>query len=145
MGKGIRLSQKYGLNAGMIVCFWCGESIGVAVHGHVAGDKNMCYSKVIADYEPCDKCKEIRAKGVTAIETTTVEIIGLPPFRQDQNGHDVWPTGFWVVISDDGIKKMLREGKLRDSVLKSRVMMIDSEIAQKLQAMAAQPEEGEQP
>ena len=37
MSRSIKLSPKYGLNAALTKCFWCGETSGIAICGKISG------------------------------------------------------------------------------------------------------------
>jgi hypothetical protein len=39
MKKDITLSKNYGLNPSIIICPICGKDIGIALFGHIKGDK----------------------------------------------------------------------------------------------------------
>ena len=97
--KGIRLHKEYGLNPTMPVCFFCGKEKGeIAFLGdRYDGEapKHMCI-----DYEPCESCKAIMAKGITVIETATESKDGRPPISKDNDGHPIYPTGRWLVATE---------------------------------------------
>ena len=65
----IKLSEKHGVNPSLTVCFWCGEHTGIALLVRLPGDKEAP-KEIIADYEPCDKCKEQWNKGIPIIEVS---------------------------------------------------------------------------
>ena len=101
----IRLSDKHGVNPSLGVCAWCGKENGeVVLLGRIKGDEEAPRHVVTHD-EPCKKCKEQQAQGVTLIE---VEREGGPR------------TGRWFVIkreaaerifTGDAAREMLRVGK----------------------------------
>lgn len=97
--KGIRLHKEYGLNPTMPVCFFCGKEKGeIAFLGdRYDGEapKHMCI-----DYEPCENCKAMMAKGVTVIETATESKDGRPSISKDNDGHPIYPTGKWLVATE---------------------------------------------
>lgn len=87
----IRPSDQHGLNPSINVCFFCGEDKGLILFGKLKGDAKAP-QRVMADYNPCDKCKEKMRRGVTVIEVTKKYSDMLPIAE----GH--WPTGRWCVI-----------------------------------------------
>lgn len=108
----IRLSEKYGVNPSITMCFWCGEDTGVALLGRLKGDKKAPH-KCVADYEPCNSCKENRAQGITFISI----------------GQDERPTGAWIVLTEDAVLRMVSPGPLLDQILKTRVAgMVEQEF-----------------
>ena len=97
--KGIRLHKEYGLNPTMPVCFFCGKEKGeIAFLGDAydgEAPKHMCI-----DYEPCESCKAMMAKGITAIEVSYERKDGRPPISKDDDGHPIYPTGKWLVATE---------------------------------------------
>lgn len=62
----IRLSPKHGVNPAVTVCRLCGQSTGVALLGHLPGDKEAPRS--IPDNGPCAECRELMDKGFLLVE-----------------------------------------------------------------------------
>lgn len=54
MGKGITLSKKHGLNPSITVCPICGKEEGIALLGHIKGDKE---APRYIQGDICDECK----------------------------------------------------------------------------------------
>lgn len=54
MGKDITLSKNYGLNPSIIICPICGKDIGIALFGHIKGDKE---APKYVQGDLCDECK----------------------------------------------------------------------------------------
>lgn len=117
MSKGIELSPKYGVNPTIPVCFFCGEQKSEIVmlgrvrskkgaHDDLEAPKNM-----VLDYEPCDKCKELFAKGVLIVEASRTPMNeNQPPITPG-----AYPTGRYVVVSPDAF--ISNEYKAGDKVL----------------------------
>lgn len=105
MAKGdIRLHPKHGLNPTMPVCFWCGEETGeVALLG--AAYKDEAPRRMVIGQNPCDKCKEKMALGITFAEAT---------------GHPPQYTGRWCVVTEDAVKRMINEPAMLADVLRLR-------------------------
>lgn len=53
MSKGIRVSEKHGVNPSITICPICGKETGIALLGKLKGDKEAP-RKIIGD--PCDDC-----------------------------------------------------------------------------------------
>ena len=69
MSKGIKVSEKYGLNPSICKCFFCGADKGIALLGQI-GDRRKhedieAPRECIMDYEPCDECTNNMKQGVT--------------------------------------------------------------------------------
>lgn len=103
----IKLSPKYGVNPTIPVCFWCGEEKNeIALMGHIGdgrkGEDIEAPMRMVLDYNPCDKCVENMALGVTC-----VEVVDIPPhdnMPEFVGGH--YPTGRWSVIKPDAAKRI---------------------------------------
>lgn len=53
MSKGIRISEKHGVNPSITVCPICGKETGIALLGKLKGDKEAPM-RMLSD--PCDDC-----------------------------------------------------------------------------------------
>ena len=60
----IRLSPKYGVNASMLVCPFCGQSTSVALLGKIKGMTDAEAPRSMADQEPCQECQDYAKQGV---------------------------------------------------------------------------------
>lgn len=131
MRNSIRLSEKHGVNPSLIVCFWCGDSTGVALAGRLAGDakapKNM-----YVDYEPCDKCKTQMSKGTLLME------VGSQPVHQGQTpmkqGNDkVYPSGRWLVLmgkSADNFLMNIKPPELQAAIRSAGKVVVEHGVFQ---------------
>lgn len=100
----IKLSPKYGINASCTVCFFCGKETGIAMLGKLKGDVKAP-RRIIADYTPCDECKEKHKQGRVIIEAVRTPN-GLPEIQKG-----VWPTGRWCLISKEVAEHLFKDGK----------------------------------
>lgn len=111
----ITLSEKHGVNPSMTICFYCGETTGIALLGKLKGDeeapKYICNS-----IEPCDKCKEKYKDYVLVVEKPSPE----------EN-----PTGRWFAIKKEAMAQDYRRFPI--------VFMLSTEFDQFIQG--AQREE----
>lgn len=120
MGKGIKLSPKYGVNPTLGVCFFCGEETGVvAMLGRIGdGRKHEDFEapkRMVLDYEPCKKCREKFATGVLVMAVTDTPPDNRPPI---QDGY--YPTGAYVVVKPSALDGNFKEG--------SNALMMDYEF-----------------
>lgn len=116
----IELSEKYGVNPTIPVCFFCGEEKNeVALLGKITCKQTKeeieAPMRMVLDYEPCDKCKEQWSKGVAIIEVTKNDL-GRPEIAPN-----VQPTGRIVVLNPEALVNC----KAGD-----RRLMIDTEFSQ---------------
>ena len=106
MSDYINLSEKYGVNPTIPVCFWCGEKKNeVVLLGKVTnfnGEEIMMPTTACIDYEPCDKCKENMDMGFMVFEATQEP--NDVTSKEIQPG--IYPTGNWVVVRKESAKKM---------------------------------------
>ena len=51
MSKGIRVSEKHGVNPSITICPICGKETGIAILGHIKGDPRYIQGDI------CDECK----------------------------------------------------------------------------------------
>jgi len=109
--SGIRLHPKYGVNPTMPVCFFCRKDTGeVALLG--AGYKGEAPRRMVISREPCDWCRENMRKGIVLVEAV------------DGPG-DPSPTGAYIVMKEDAVRRMLKE-PLLSVVLKARLAFVDA-------------------
>lgn len=124
MAGSIKLSPKHGLNPMMGVCFWCGEPDGtIVLMGKIGGrgkDEEAPRYGVVS-YEPCDKCKEGMAKGITLIEAST-EPTGYLSMQEN-----VYPTGRWMVVTEDYVRRCWPDDMVID-ILKKRKCFVQEGI-----------------
>ena len=116
----IKVSEKYGVNPTIPVCFFCGEEKNeVALLGKITckhtHEEVEAPMRMVLDYEPCDKCKEQWSKGVAIIEVTKNDL-GRPCIAKD-----VQPTGRIVVLKPEA---------LIDCKAGDKRLMIDTEFSQ---------------
>lgn len=96
MSDRIILSEKHGVNPSMLQCFYCGETIGIALVGKyktkddpdAEAPRFMCNS-----VEPCDKCKEKYKDYVLIVE------------KPDGKSN---PTGRWFAIRKEVLNPAYR-------------------------------------
>ena len=105
----MKISPKHGLNPTISVCFFCGrDKDEILVNGYLKGDAEAP-KRAVANYEPCEECKEKFKEGTLIVEATEQDNGGMPI----QEG--VWPTGRWCLISHESCKRIFNE--LHDTIL----------------------------
>lgn len=127
MSKGIRLSEKYGVNPTLCKCFFCGETKHIALLGHI-GDRRKkedieAPKECIMDYEPCDKCQENMSMGVTLVEVSTEQPLDNRPPMKAQGDQLVYPLGRWCVVRPEAI-----EENFKMTIEQGQKCFVDTEI-----------------
>lgn len=133
MSDSIKVSPKHGLNPTIPQCFWCGKDKSeIALLGKMDKEDSPAPRRVIVDYEPCDKCKELFSKGIHVVGVSEEPVIkGMFPISEQPDGKKLYPTGTMFVSSEDWIHRLLsepEEKELLDAVLKQRKMLMPEEI-----------------
>ena len=101
----IILSEKYGVNPSIEVCFFCGEEKGIALMGKLKGDVEAPRQCVL-NYEPCDHCKELMSQGLALVEVVEEQPDdNRPPIQDNENG-TLYPTGRFLVINPKAFTEM---------------------------------------
>ena len=105
------------------LCFWCGKG----------KDKNRNGLRKVwfnGDYEPCESCKAAMDKGVAVVEASETPLV-----EKQIAYHGAYPTGNWLVMTDEGIRKLCTEEEA-DKAIERRMVFFDhglySEIPQKI-------------
>ena len=114
---GIRLSPQYGLNPAIPLCFFCGEEKNqIILAGRLQGDVEAPKKKAW-DYEPCEKCAEYMKQGVILVEVQDAKVGEDAPCR----------TGAFVVITEEGIRRMIKSPAFADEILAKRFAYVPTE------------------
>ncbi len=120
----LRLSEKYGVNPAVPICFLCGDDKNQVILAGLIRDKKTgeeleAPHKAAWDMEPCDKCKELQSKGVILISVRDGD---------DDSKDNPYRTGGWCVVADEGLKRVLPPGPLLDDVLRRRTAFVPDEV-----------------
>ena len=119
---GIKLHPQHGVNPTLGVCFWCGEEDGTVVLLGAAC-KEEAPRQAVCSMEPCPKCKENMARGITVIECTQYK----REEKQVEMQPGAFPTGRWCVLKrESGFFNELAE-PTRTTVLKQGVTFMTPE------------------
>lgn len=96
MSKGIRLSEKHGLNPSITHCECCGKEIGIALFGRLDEDKEAPRDVAMG---LCDDCqKVVDAEGLMIIEV-----------RDGEKSPNPYRTGRLVGITKDAKERMFKD------------------------------------
>lgn len=105
-------------------CFWCGrdKKETVIVKNLKDGRGNLKSTWINGDYEPCDICKIKMDRGVTVVEA------GEAPMVEKQiRYHGFYPTGNWLVMTDNGIRKFCGEEDAEQAIDR-RIVFVTHEL-----------------
>lgn len=111
--SGIKISEKYGVNPTIPLCFVCGKPKNEIIltgrlHGDVEAPKNVAWDK-----RPCDECKKLMGQGIILISV-----------KEDGGDHDnPYRTGGWCVIKEEAAVRMFKD----EAILKSRMVFVVDE------------------
>lgn len=112
MSKGLRLSEKHGVNPSLDQCFYCGEAKGVVLFGRMKGDVQAPHEAVI-DMKPCDKCAKLMQDGVILVCV-----------RDGETGDDPYRTGMMVAIKDEGIRMAVTPPEFAEEIIRRRFAFV---------------------
>jgi hypothetical protein len=119
MSGSIRLSPKHGINPSLAVCFFCQKDRGdIILPGLMKGDTEAP-RRAVWDKVPCDECKGYMSQGIIFISVDA---------RLSTDQDNPYRSGGWCVLTEDAVKRMLKPGDMRKSILKSRVAFIPDEV-----------------
>lgn len=132
MSDSIKISPKHGLNATIPICFWCGnEKNEIALLGKIDRKDSEAPRRVVLDYEPCDKCKEIFSHGIHCIGVVEQPpVAGMFPISE-HDGKSLYPTGTMLLAPESFIEALLSqpdEQELKKRVLESRKLIMPEEV-----------------
>jgi hypothetical protein len=116
-GDSIRLSEQHGVNPSMMQCFFCTEEFGVALLGKLKDDaeapRKICFGP---KSEPCPKCEKLMEMGVIFVSVKTEDA--------EPNRDNPYRTGGWIVLKEEGVRRLPIDDELKESILKSRFCFI---------------------
>lgn len=134
MSNSILISEKYGVNPTLPVCFWCGEENGtVALLGRLKGDVEAPRHPCL-NYDPCPACEEQWKQGITLIEASeTPTRDGQPSMQATPKAY---PTGRLFVITEEAVERIFQPEEYVKGVLRARMAFVDQDVFQMLAASA---------
>lgn len=110
----IRLHPEHGVNPTMPVCAWCGEPTGeIVLLG--AAYKGRAPMHMQLNDEPCAKCREGMAQGITFIEHVSEG--------------SAKRTGRWCVVTEEAVRRIVTDADKLAEVLKKRACNVTPETS----------------
>jgi hypothetical protein len=120
MSRGIRVSEKHGVNPSLQQCFYCGEAMGVILFGKLKpkdGDRDPAAPRMVClDKEPCNTCKKLMEQGVMLVSV-----------RDGESGENPHRTGRLCVLREDAIRRIFAS-EFADTVCKSRFAFVEDKM-----------------
>jgi hypothetical protein len=118
----IRVSQKYGVNPAIPVCFFCNEKKNeIMLAGRLKGDVEAP-KDAVWDRRPCDKCIDYMKEGIILISV-----------RDGEQGNDnPYRTGGWCVVREEMIGRISNSPAFTDRVLKMRMAFMEDAVWEKI-------------
>lgn len=114
----IHLSEKYGLNPAIPICFICGnEKNEIILAGKISKDIEAPKNSVW-DYTPCNKCIEYMKQGIILISV-----------KDGETGNNPYRTGGWVVIKEEALKNVIDNDH---EMFRTRISFIEDSVWLKL-------------
>jgi hypothetical protein len=111
----IKLSEKYGVNPSVNVCFYCNEDKNeIVLPGRLKGDAEAPH-RGVWNMEPCDKCKTHMEQGIILISVDEL---------RSMDRENPWRTGGWCVVREDAILQIINPPELAERVRQTRVAFV---------------------
>ena len=132
----IKLSPAHGVNPAIPVCFWCGQDKNeVALLGKIDKEDSAAPYRIVMDYEPCEKCKELFNKGIHVIGVSEQPLTdGMFPIIQDDTV-TLYPTGSMFVATENWAERFLTANGQPDmiaDVLEKKVLVMPDAIVSEI-------------
>lgn len=118
MGRGIKLSEKHGVNPSVEKCFVCQKDVGVVLFGKLKGDI-QAPRDVTLSYDPCDECLGYMERGIILISVDEDK-------TEDEN--NPWRSGGWCVVKDEAVKRMQFNPEEEERIFNRRVAFLTDEV-----------------
>jgi len=91
------------------VCFWCNKP----------KIKDQKGDPTYTNYEPCKDCNGHMEKGVLVVQVDEKKNTN-PPIVDK-----LYPTGVWVVVEEENVKKVLTDYPAIDTILNTKTMYVN--------------------
>lgn len=134
----ITLHPEYGVNPTLGICFWCGQEDGtIGLLGRNKGKEAPRHT--ILSYEPCQKCKDGMAQGITCIEAS--EVPNTPNQPSMDPKRDVYPTGSFSVIKEEAAERIFGQSPFWADMQRLRKAYLDKSTYKMIFGKEAEPNE----
>lgn len=117
--RGIRVSEKHGVNPSIAVCWYCGDDTGeLILPDKLAGDAESP-RRAVWHKEPCPKCQDHMRQGVILIGVN----------REPRKGEEPDRSGHFLVVREEWVRRSITSPELVVDILRKRMAFIPAELA----------------
>jgi hypothetical protein len=125
-------------HVGMTRCFYCNEYSEILLDMRLR--KRLPRDCGVINMRPCSKCEGYMKQGIIVIvvqkasleaEERRLAVLGTPDKDHPQEGIcNPNRTGIWVVVREEALRRLVRNEKLLESILRYRWTFMDDETAE---------------
>lgn len=125
-------------HVGMTRCFYCNEYSEILLDTRLRN--SLPRDCGVINMRPCSKCEGYMKQGIIVIvvqkasleaEERRLAVLGTPDKNHPQEGIcNPHRTGVWVVMREEALRRLVRDEKLLESILRYRWTFMDDETAE---------------
>lgn len=105
MSKGIRVSEKYGVNPSITICPICGKETGIALLGKLKGDKEAPM-RMLSD--PCDDCVSKLGNDKIYILAINDQGYGIKAIIIERSAFNIPVKGYMILMKENEFDKVFK-------------------------------------
>lgn len=105
MSKGIRVSEKHGVNPSITICPICGKETGIALLGKLKGDKEAPM-RMLSD--PCDDCVSKLGNDKIYILAINDQGYGIKAIIIERSALNIPVKGYMILMKENEFDKVFK-------------------------------------
>lgn len=105
MSKGIRVSEKHGVNPSITICPICGKETGIALLGKLKGDKEASM-RMLSD--PCDDCVSKLGNDKIYILAINDQGYGIKAIIIERSALNIPVKGYMILMKENEFDKVFK-------------------------------------
>lgn len=105
MSKGIRVSEKHGVNPSITICPICGKETGIALLGKLKGDKEAPM-RMLSD--PCDDCVSKLGNDKIYILAINDQEYGTKAIIIERSALNIPVKGYMILMKENEFDKVFK-------------------------------------
>lgn len=105
MSKGIRISEKHGVNPSITICPICGKETGIALLGKLKGDKEAPM-RMLSD--PCDDCVSKLGNDKIYILAINDQEYGTKAIIIERSALNIPVKGYMILMKENEFDKVFK-------------------------------------
>lgn len=105
MSKGIRVSEKHGVNPSITICPICGKETGIALLGKLKGDKEAPM-RMLSD--PCDDCVSKLDNDKIYILAINDQGYGIKAIIIERSALNIPVKGYMILMKENEFDKVFK-------------------------------------